>query len=69
VSIFDRLKLATYNAATWQNIHYALAAAGTLVLFGTYIVTKKLDLGFAGFVTGMWTTAVGNDRINTPPTK
>jgi len=63
-----RREIAGWFATSfWVDVHYALAVLGTLVVFGVYAWTQKFDLGFAGFVTGMWTTAVANDKINMPP--
>ena len=56
-----------FATSFWVDVHYALAAAGTLIVFGVYVVAGKFDLGFAGYVAAMWVTAVGNDKINMPP--
>lgn len=56
-----------FDTSFWVDMHYALAFVSTLVLIGVYAVTQKFDAGFAGFVTGMWITAVGNDKVNMPP--
>jgi hypothetical protein len=55
-----------FATSFWVDLHYALAALGTLVIFGVYLVHGTFDLGFAGFVVGMWTTAIGNDKLNMP---
>lgn len=55
-----------FETSFWVDIHYLLAGVGTLVVFARYAVTGTIDLGMAGFVSGMWVTAVGNDRLNMP---
>ena len=55
------------GVVNWQDTHYGLAFIGTIILFVTYITTRKVDTIYAGFISGMWITAVGNDRVNTPP--
>jgi hypothetical protein len=57
-----------FATSFWVDVHYALSALGTVVLLGVYVTSLKFDLGFAGFVTGMWTTALANDKVNMPPT-
>lgn len=55
-----------FATSFWVDMHYALAAIGTLVVFAVYVAIHRFDLGFAGFVGGMWTTAIANDKINMP---
>lgn len=55
-----------FAVSFWVDLHYALAALGTLVVFAVYAATHKFDVGFAGFVASMWVTAVANDKINMP---
>jgi len=55
-----------FATSFWVDCHYALAAIGTLCVFVVYVATHRFDLAFAGFVTGMWTTAIANDRLNLP---
>ncbi len=56
-----------FATSFWVDAHYALAAIGTLVVFVIYAATHRFDIGFATFVSGMWVTAVGNDKVNMPP--
>lgn len=55
-----------FATSFWVDCHYALAALGTLIIFAVYAATRKFDLGFAGFVAALWTTAFANDRLNMP---
>jgi len=55
-----------FATSFWVDAHYALAAVGTLVVFGAYAIASRFDVGFAGFVAAMWVTAVGNDKVNMP---
>jgi hypothetical protein len=55
-----------FATSFWVDLHYALAVLGTLVVFGVYVTVRTFDFGFAGFVVGMWTTAIGNDKLNMP---
>ena len=55
-----------FDTSFWVDVHYALSALGTLAVIAIYATTHRFDVGFAGFVTGMWTTAVANDKINMP---
>jgi hypothetical protein len=56
-----------FASSFWVDMHYALSAAGTVILLATYAFSQKFDLGFAGFVTSMWATALANDKVNMPP--
>lgn len=56
-----------FATSFWVDVHYALAAIGTLVVFGVYVGAHKFDATFGGFVAAMWVTAVGNDKVNMPP--
>lgn len=56
-----------FATSFWVDLHYMLAALGTVVVLVMYILTQKFDVGFASFVSGMWVTAVGNDKMNMPP--
>lgn len=55
-----------FAASFWVDMHYALAAVGTVVVFAVFAFSARFDVGFAAFVSGMWVTAVGNDRLNMP---
>ncbi len=55
-----------FATSFWVDMHYALAVLGTLVVIGIYVATRHYDLGFAGFVGGLWVTAIGNDKVNMP---
>ncbi len=55
-----------FETSFWVDVHYGLAALATMVVIVVYASSHKFDIGFAGFVTGMWTTAVANDKINMP---
>lgn len=55
-----------FATSFWVDIHYALAAIGTLVVFSVFLWKQQFDGGMAAFVTGMWVTAVGNDKVNMP---
>lgn len=57
-----------FATSFWVDAHYALAALGTLVVIGVYAASHPhhFDLGFAGFVSGMWATAIANDKVNMP---
>jgi hypothetical protein len=57
-----------FETSFWVDAHYALAALGTVIIFGQALF-GKFNIEFAGFVASMWVTAVGNDRINMPAVK
>ncbi len=57
-----------FATSFWVDVHYGLAALGTLVVIVVYVVARHFDVTFGGFVASMWVTAVGNDKINMPPT-
>lgn len=54
-----------FATSFWVDIHYGLAGLGTLCVLWQGL-HHAFDLGFAGFVVGLWTTALGNDRLNMP---
>jgi len=56
-----------FATSFWVDVHYGLAALGTLIIFGVYVAAHKFDAGFAGFDAAMWITAIGNDKVNLPP--
>lgn len=58
-----------FATSFWVDAHYVLAALGTLTVFAVYVIGKRFDVGFAGFVAAMWVTAVGNDKVNMPEVK
>jgi hypothetical protein len=55
-----------FATSFWVDMHYALAALGTLVIIVVYLVHSTFSVGFAGFDVGLWTTAIGNDKLNMP---
>ena len=57
-----------FAASFWVDVHYGLAALGTLIVFWQG-ATNGFNLGFAGYVAAMWVTAVGNDKVNMPDAK
>lgn len=60
-----------FATSFWVDVHYALAALGTAIVLAVYVASHPhhFDLGFAGFVGGMWVTAIGNDKVNMPEVK
>lgn len=55
-----------FDTSFWVDVHYGLAALGTLIVFGKSAMGSPTDAGFVAFVASMWVTAVGNDAANMP---
>jgi len=49
-----------------QQAHYLLAAVLTVECGVRFWLDKKIDAATGAFLIGFWTTAVANDKYNTP---